>query len=139
MNQSLAWGLLPTVKDLVSADSVVNASGEIWRQVAIRGDFDPFSLHANKMWPLATEDCRFVRCDQCQFWKESGSGFCRGRISMALYNGEGRRIDPRHILRPTRGQMMLGLNPEFGASPPSGPHERLLLVFGGEVQSSLPL
>jgi len=88
---------------------------------------------------LIEEEDPFEPGQYQKVWKESGSGFCRGRISMAPYNGEGRRIDPRHILRPTRGQMMLKLDPEFGASPPSGPHERLLLVFRGEVQPSLPL
>jgi hypothetical protein len=129
--QTLGFDLLPTITEPVSADAAINASICLWRIVCKEHSLDPAALH-EALWLQGIIRCRQVDCQNCPLW----GGACRGRVSLALYNGKSRTIDPRAILEP--GQLQINFGPEIEPGPPPGPYTRLVALFMGNSQLQLP-
>lgn len=130
--QTLGFGLLPNIQGLVNADAAINASIWLWRIVCKKYSIDPAALHET-LWFQGRMRCRQVDCVNCPLWNSA----CRGRVSLALYNGEGRKIDPRLILKP--GQFSLDFAAEIEPGPPPGPYQQIISMFLGGCQMQLPL
>lgn len=130
--QTLGMNLLPDIQGPVNADAAINASIWLWRMVCSQRALDPAALHET-LWLQGRMRCRQVDCANCPLWRTA----CQGRVSLALYNGEGRKIDPRVILTPK--QLELDFGAEIEPGPPAGPYNHITALFLGSTQLQLPL